>query len=294
MHTAFPMGGGTRVFRVVACCNFTARPDILRSPMTPGVTVLAFYDRISLYHSLAPWILGLHRDVWAQMVASPPKPPRITYTDDPQWCLTCDTNEVLIMVRMFLKPPVTDSAMMARLRGRYRRIFFLNGNAGGGLHRPEVLSYVDRFYNKAVFADRQLYTQPLYGGELFTDDNHRRLGIVDPTPVIPQAVTHEELSKIHLHWNIGVGDFPRRRFLQRVGVAAARSPIGAPPWTAPIFHRREMLQPAPLPSVREDEHRFEVNARLGSPGYPTIAAHRRDARRGAGRCGGPQRLAGGP
>lgn len=243
------------------------------------VTVLALYDRISVFHTLAPWILGLHREGWAAAVeesggALPSRPPRITFTDDPEWCLRRDRNEYLIIVRRYLKPPVTDLDQMTRLRARYRRIFFLNGNAGGGLHRPKVVPYVDRFYNKALFSDLSLYRSELYGGELFTHRNHLDHGIVDPEPVIPAALSDHDLTKIHLHWNIGVGDFPRRKVLQRLGVALARAPGGGPRLARPIIHRREMLDPTPPGVVSAGSVDYDVNARLGTPGYPTIAHHR--------------------
>jgi hypothetical protein len=244
------------------------------------VTVLALYDRISVFHTLAPWILGLHRQGWAAAVedaggALPATPPRITFTDDPEWCLRRDRNEYLIIVRRYLKPPVTDLDEMVRLRARYRRIFFLNGNAGGGLHRPEVLPYVDRFYNKALFTDHALYQNELYGGELFTHRNQEEYGIQDQDPVIPGALTASDLTKLHLHWNIGVGDFPRKRVLQRLGVALARAPGGGPSPARAVMHRREMLDPAPPAPVPAGSVRYDVNARLGTPGYPTIAYHRK-------------------
>lgn len=237
------------------------------------ITILALYDRISIFHTLSPWLLGLHKDTWDGA------PPRITFTDDPTWCLTRDRNEHLIMVRRFLKPPVTDTGLLERLRARYRRIFFLNGNAGGGIHRPEVLPYVDRFYNKAVFRDRSLYGRSLYGGELFSDYYHRAFNIDDDPDRTPPIVPEPDIGRIHTHWNIGVGDFPRRKYVQRAGVAIARAPAGGPRWSIPIIHRSFLLKPSPYPVIRESDYRFDVNARIGPPGYPTIAFHRTHLKR---------------
>jgi hypothetical protein len=239
-------------------------------PMKTGVTVLALYDRISLYHTLAPWITGLHRTVWPADLAVP----HITYTTDPTWCVERDTNEYLIMVRQFLKPPATDLRLMERLRARYRRIYFLNGNAGGGVHRPEVLPLVDRFYNKALFRDRSLYTRSLCGAELFTEFNQQTYGITDPQPVLPAPIQPEDTSRLHVHWSIGVGDFPRRQLAQRIGVALARSAVLNARITRTITNRREMTDPTQPRQIPEDAYRFDVNARLGHPGYPTIAYHR--------------------
>lgn len=229
---------------------------------THRITVLALFDRISLFHTMAPWLAGMRGGL------------TLDYTDDPQWCLTRDRNEHLIIVRRFLKPPVTDIPLLERLRQRYQRIFFLNGNAGGGLHRPEVLPYVDRFYNKALFSDRTTYNRELYGGELFTDDAHRRFGIVDNPPVLTPPVPAELMGRVHLHWNIGVGTFPRRPWLQRAAVAAARTPLLGPRWSTFAISSPAMVASAPLNPLPEHSLTIDVNARLGSPGYPTIRFHR--------------------
>ncbi len=244
---------------------------------TDGVTVLALFDRISVFHTLAPYLVGLHRRDWDG------SPPRLTYTDSPEWCLNRDTNDCLIIERLFLKPPVTDLPLLAALRRRYRRIFFFNGNAGGAIQRPEVLPYVDRFYNKALFVDRGLYAKPLYGRELFTDFSHRRFGVLDDPEIPPSPAPEDELDKVRLGWSIGVGDFPRRHFRQRVGVALSR--FHSPRLAAPIIHKKEMIDPS-RPSFawagpglgagrRGSAEAIDVNARLGNPGHPTIAFHRR-------------------
>gem|GEM_PF-541991 len=246
-----------------------------------GITILALFDRISVFHTLMPYLLGLHE---APMQEEGIPLPRLRWTDDPKWCLEKDRNRFLIIERMFLKPPIADLELLRKLRARYDRIFFLNGNAGGAIHRPEVLPYVDRFYNKAVFADPSVYTTPLYGTELFTDYYHREFGVDDGAEAWnTAAVPAVETGKIHLHWNIGVGDFPRRHFRQRAGVAVSRG--GSPRFAAPLIHRRESLVP-PAPrrldrhgqeqpgQIRPESGGFDINARLGSPGYPTIAFHR--------------------
>lgn len=235
-----------------------------------GITVLALFDRISVFHTLAPYLIGLHRRVWDGT------PPRLTYTDSPDWCLARDKNDFLIIERLFLKPPVTDIPLLEALRRRYRRIFFFNGNAGGAIQRPEVLPYVDRFYNKALFVDRGLYAEALYGRELFTDFSHRRFGVVDYPEIPPAPAPEAELDKVRLGWSVGVGDFPRRHFRQRVGVALSR--LVSPRLAAPIIHKREITTPSPPsyawagPGGAGDA--IDVNARLGNPGYPTIAFHR--------------------
>ncbi|MFW6328989.1 MAG: glycosyltransferase family protein [Alkalispirochaetaceae bacterium] len=235
-----------------------------------GITVLSLYDRISTFHTLAPFL------------QQPPPGVSFTFTDSADWCLRKDRNEVLFMVRQFLKPNRVDFRLLERLRERYRRIYFFNGNAGGALHRPEVLPYVDRFYNKALFRDRRLYTEALYGNEAFADFNHRTYGVTDEPEESRGAVPEGELEKLHIHWNIGIGDFPRAKWRQRAGVLAARS-LG--PGTAKLFYAaRELLRPprgergggaaTPRPPRFDNPRPIDLHARLGRPGYRTIAYHR--------------------
>ncbi len=282
-----------------------------RAQRGPGVTVLALFDRISVFHTLMPFLLDVHQE---PLCARGVPVPRITYTDSAEWCLRRDRNRFLIIERLFLKPPVVHLDLLERLRARYDRIYFLNGNAGGAIHRPEVLPFVDRFYNKAVFRDRSMYGRPLYGTELFTDFAHRRYGVEDDPPWNGEPVPSDQTVKIHFHWNIGVGDFPRHHLQQRAGVALART--FSPRLAAPLIHRTSSFLPprfaadeaapgialsrsrspgAPddlsskgtgtprAASERSDtpdapptggEYRYDINARLGSPGYPTVAHHR--------------------
>ena len=255
----------------------TTSPVYSTPYMSVQITILALFDRISTYHTLAPWLTGYYRAGWRTLFPESDgvsAPPRITYTDDPRWCLRTDKNEHLIIVRRFLKPPVVDLDLMERLRGRYRRIFFLNGNAGGGIHRPEILPYIDRFYNKAIFSDRSTYRRALYGAELFSQYYHDEFDIDDDPEILTPAIDATGIEKIHTHWNIGVGDFPRKRTPQRIGVALSRMPFGGPRLAVPVYHRKLVVEPSPISPPSPEDALFDVNARLGNPGYPTIAFHR--------------------
>jgi hypothetical protein len=135
---------------------------------------------------------------------------------------------VLFMFRWFLKPDYTDIVLMKRLRKKYDRIFFFNGNAGGGIPRLELLDYVDFFFAKALYKDRSLYARDFYGDELYTEYYHQ----IYPDIVFggnkqrSVCVDLVKLEKLRLYWNIGIGDFPKRQLRQRAGVWVARK-IGA-------------------------------------------------------------------
>jgi hypothetical protein len=222
------------------------------------ITVLAFFDRISVYHSLKPFLNCRQAEIGEYS---------FTVTDSPDYCLTKDRNQILIILRRFLKPDKVDFELLEKLRSKYDRIAYFNGHPGGGLHHSEVLPYVDLFFNKSLWKDRREYLLPHYGDELYTDFYHKEYGVVDDPDVTAEPVADENLlSKLRLSWNVGVGDFPRPRLAQRAGVFFARTlGIG---WSRP-FSKRQNPPPPDNPGT------IPVHARLGFQKRNTLAAQRR-------------------
>lgn len=218
------------------------------------ITVLTLFDRISLFHSLKP-VFEYEGHV------------RFRITDSPKFCLEQDKSDVLFLVRYFLKPDMVDLELLSALRRKYKVIAFFNGNAGGGIHRPEVLPHVDLFFSKALFADRSLYTQALYGGELYSQYYHDRYGVRDAQEkIVPGIDDPADVAKLRLSWNVGIGEFPRHKYRQRFGVAAARM-AGA--WAAQPFMRKNRLEPP------QNSGEFGINARIGYQSRESIAFQRR-------------------
>lgn len=226
--------------------------------MKPDITVLAFYDRIGCFHTLKPF-LSAPRDLRR----------RFRFTNSPDYCLSRDRNQILCLVRWFIKPDVIDLQLMQRLRQKYRRIAFFHDDAGAAIPRLEVLPYVDLWYNKALFRDRSLYLKPLYGKELYTDYYHRVNGISDPEPRrthVPQDP--QQLSRLRLSWNIGIGDFPKETWRQRAAVLTARA-VGLRP--LPLFYRGSPFQHR---RIERNRGLFDVHARMRFAGRPTLDFHR--------------------
>lgn len=223
----------------------------------PGITILTIYDRISCFHSLKPFL-------FSKRIGD------FTFTDDPEWCLRKDRNTTLVLVRMFIKPDVVDEELLRKLRDKYRRIAYFHDDAGGGIPRLGVLPYVDLFYAKALFKDRSLYARSLYGKELYSDYYHRKYGIVDADWVDrPTEGRSEQLAKLRVSWNIGVGDYPRGKLRQRLGVAAG---IGFGLKAARFFYSPKRF---PSDPVAANKGLYEVHARMGLPGRSSIAFHRK-------------------
>ncbi|MDR1315860.1 MAG: glycosyltransferase [Spirochaetales bacterium] len=220
------------------------------------ISVFTLVDRIACFYSLYPFLLFGGKG-------------RFDFTASARWCLTEDTNDVLIMMRQFIKPDVVDTGLLQKLRAKYKTLVYFHDDAGGGIPRLEVLPYIDLFYTKALFRDRTLYKKPLYGKELYSDYYHSKYGVEDPAPK-QRAVAEDEsqLAKLRLSWNIGAGDYPREKLRQRAGVACARV-FG--PRAARFFYTQKQMPADPV-SLNSGE--IDVHARILATGQPSIAYQR--------------------
>lgn len=223
-----------------------------------NITVLTFVDRISCFYSLYPFFLCKDKRY------------RFTYTSDSEWCLKKDSNEILVMMRQFIKPDKVDTALLGRLRSKYRKIAFFHDDAGGGIPRLEVLPYVDLFYSKALFRDRSLYSRSLYGKELYSDYYHSKYGVTDEDARERAVADVRELGKLRLSWNIGIGNYPRRQLRQRSGVAVSRL---FSPEAARLFYLRERFDPERC--VEGNRGLYPVHARIGLIRRPSISWQRK-------------------
>jgi hypothetical protein len=220
------------------------------------ITVLACYDRISIFHTFKPFLFSRHRTLF-------------DFSQSTDYCLKKDKHRVLILERFFLKPDRVDKELIKKLRDKYETILFFNGNAGGGIPRLEVLPYVDYFFNKALFKNKSLYGRRFYGGELYSDYYHNKYGVNDPDHR-DHAVTNDsdQLNKLRLSWNIGIGDYPREKMRQRAGVLAAR--LLGPSWAKAFFAPVRISKQLP-----ENRGLFPVHARIDLSSRPSIAWQRK-------------------
>ncbi|ULQ60052.1 glycosyltransferase family 1 protein [Brucepastera parasyntrophica] len=217
-----------------------------------NITVLTIADRIACFHSLKPFLFNNTKH-------------RFYFTTDPDYCLNTDKNRILIMVRRFIKPDFTDLSLMDKLRAKYDRIAFFHDDAGAAIPRLEVLPFVDLFYSKALFLDRSLYGKELYGKELYSDYYHKKYGVTDPSPRHYVTETRpDQLAKLRLSWNIGIGDYPRNVLRQRAGILAAR--LFGLKAAKPFYLRRTL----PEPPFLKNKGTCQVHCRIGMISRPSI------------------------
>ena len=191
------------------------------------ITVLAYYERISLFHTMLPFFLK-NRAMKKKSGKN-----IFQFTQSAEWCLKADKNEILFMERFFQHREPRDMEesellLLKKLRDKYKTIVFFCGQPEAGTNRLDILPYADRLFYKSVFSDRDNYCKTLYGKNLFADYYHNFFGVSDkPEYLNHEKISEQESKRPELSWNIGVGTYPRWHWPQRLGTVIARSGMSA-------------------------------------------------------------------
>jgi hypothetical protein len=228
------------------------------------ITLLVLYERISLFHTMEPFFNRRFRGLF-----------HITQSLD--YCLNRDKNKILFMERCFQHREPRDLAAdelsaAKKLRDKYQTIVFFCGQPEAGTNRLDLLPHVDRLFYKSVFAESENYRRDLYAKNLFADYYHRRYHVSDKeteyryTP----ALSGEDEKRIGLSWNIGVGDYPRRHWPQRIGTVLARAGL---PGLGRLF-KTGRSKTAP-PDFSGADRSIAVHARIDPVSCESIAYQRR-------------------
>ena len=194
------------------------------------ITILAFYERISLFHTMLPFFLK-NRELKKKSGKN-----LFKITQSAEWCLNKDSNTILFMERCFQhRQPrdmeEADIELLKKLRNKYKTIVFFCGQPEAGNNRIDILPHVDRLFYKSIFAERGNYRKKLYGKNLFADYYHRRNGIRDSSEyIISEEVSEKDIKRPELSWNIGLGAYPRWHWLQRLGTLTARAGLPSIGW----------------------------------------------------------------
>jgi len=244
------------------------------------ITILACYERISLYHTMTPFFFK-NREFRKKSGTN-----LFHITQSAEWCLKRDKNSILFMERCFQHREPRDLedaelALLKKLRNKYKTIVFFCGQPEAGNNRLDILPFVDRFFYKSVFSNRGDYVKNLYGKNLFADYYHKSYGITDnPEYLTCGEARKEDAEKPELSWNIGVGTYPRFHWPQRMGTILARAGmadlgrlIGGKPLSR-AEHPGFISDKSPQ-DFSGSKRRIAVHARIDPVVCPSIAYQRR-------------------
>jgi len=230
------------------------------------ITILANYERISLFHTMLPF-LAVNRQKKI-----------FKFTQSADWCLTKDKNDTLFMERCFQHREPRDMEegeleLLKKLRNKYKKIVFFCGQPEAGNNRMDILPYVDKLFYKSVFTDRGNYCKNLYGKNLFSDFYHTQYGIKDnPQYIFNSQLTKEDSLKPELSWNIGLGTYPRWNMRQRLGTILARTNMPSLGNSIGSMPLKKMF--SGLKDFSDKSRSINVHARIDPVTCPSIAHQR--------------------
>jgi len=193
---------------------------------------------------------------------------RFVLTDNWEWVLRHDRSRALILTRWFQNPPYEDvekrRVLLLRLRDKYEHLVYFDDDDSASSPCLDVLPYVDRFWKKQIYRDRSLYLRPLRGNRLFSEFYSQTENFPSHEEPWPIPANPNDLSKMRVAWNLGVGSYPLRGWRERAAQRLFR--IGGGALSSLTFHRPRRTLSAKQPLVQ---------ARFSAKGYSPLVARQR-------------------
>ncbi len=206
------------------------------------ITILYRNNPQAYFHALFPIL----QSPWAS---------HIYITEDLNFCLKQDRNEVIVVMGIFkgkYQLAEQNIAFLQKLKKKYRKLVFFDDSDGADSLHTELIESVDLYYKKQLLIDRSQYLKPAYGRQHFSEYYHQNVGIEDPNPDNREALKKpEELNKLRLFWNIGAAVYPKSKINRKLAYTLASAPfhmlrnpfyqkIGN--WRVPIAQRVPAIQ----------------------------------------------------
>lgn len=118
----------------------------------------------------------------------------------------CDV--LCVLGEYFRKHPDVDRLeLLRRYRPQVQALIYFDTTDSTGTPSFDVLPWVDLYAKSQLLKDRTLYTQELYGMRYYTDYYHRLKGIADENEGWREPAPVDEIHKLAVAWNIGLGDY---------------------------------------------------------------------------------------
>ncbi|UCS92958.1 glycosyltransferase [Echinicola marina] len=167
--------------------------------MKKKITVLFPNKKITLMYSFYPF--------WNSKFMN-----HFVFTNDIDWVLRKDRNEALLIVGKILGQNNVEQhiKLFKALRNKYKVISFFDDYDGSESQFLFLLPYLDIYYKKQLFSDRNRYLDEFYGRRIFSDFYHKQMGVIEtPLPKeLPKLEDKTQLKKMRVSWNLGIGQYP--------------------------------------------------------------------------------------
>lgn len=156
--------------------------------------------------------------------------------------------------------------MLHRSRQKFDRLNYFDDGDGAECYEPTILRLVDTYWKKQVFTNKQLYLDGLQATRFYYRYYNTAKSKVADGPGSP--ISQEDLDKISLAWNIGIGSYPLSRTRDRMVRRTMK-------YVSPRLGRHLMARPSASGSSLS-KRRNAVSARFAWEGRNDITGkHRR-------------------
>lgn len=154
-------------------------------------------------------------------------------------------------------------AELSEFKKYTNKLIWFDDSDGTGITHFELLPYVDLYLKKQLFRDMSLHcNKQFYGDRIFSDFYHREFGVIDNSdPYHSKLLDENNIDKVSLSWNIGMGDMYRDIYPDKIRKVIRYLPPA---------YRSEMTS-AQKSSIRPYDFMFRGTRKYSRP---TISFHR--------------------
>jgi hypothetical protein len=170
------------------------------------IVVLYCPDEICTMHTLYPLLKSKHKSLFK-------------FISKPEDVLRLKGKKIVLVFRFLQFGSSNEDTVLffKKLKDLYEKVIYFDDTPLPRFMLNHIIDYVDIYYKKAILKDLLLYKKEYYSNTLHGDFYHERFGICDPSPSYSKPLTDQQLNKIKLSWNIGIGSFPRTRVRRKLG-----------------------------------------------------------------------------
>jgi len=127
-------------------------------------------------------------------------------------------NKIIFVFRFFrrkLSDEVTQN-YFRRLRDHYEKVIYFEDTPDPRRIMLNTIDLVDIYYKKSMLVDLSLYKKEYYSDTLFGDFYHRQFGVRDAVEIQSKPLSDDQIGKIRLAWNLGIGSYPKTRIRRAI------------------------------------------------------------------------------
>jgi hypothetical protein len=167
------------------------------------ITVLYYPSEICTMYTLYPLLKGKYRGLF-------------DFTQNLEKVFKYKSNKIICVFRFFRWGYSDDdtASYFKRLRDHYEKIIYFEDTPDPRKIMVNAIDYADIYYKKSLLRDMSLYKKEYYSETVFGDYYHNAYGIQDDKSLISRPLREDQIKKLRLAWNLGIGQYPRTRIRQ--------------------------------------------------------------------------------